>query len=32
VDIDRSFAQLVRGLITALSHWTDEPARHGGRT
>jgi AcrR family transcriptional regulator len=32
VDIDRSFAQLVRGLITALSHWTDEPASHAGRT
>jgi AcrR family transcriptional regulator len=26
VDIDRSFEQLVRGLITALSHWTEDPA------
>jgi AcrR family transcriptional regulator len=31
VDIDRSFEQLVRGLITALSHWTEEPATNGGR-
>ncbi len=32
VDIDRSYERLVRGLITALSHWTEEPATNSGRT
>jgi AcrR family transcriptional regulator len=32
VDIDRSFEALVRGLITALSQWTEEPVTNSGRT
>jgi AcrR family transcriptional regulator len=31
LDIDRSFAQLVRGLITALSHWTAVPTTNESR-
>jgi AcrR family transcriptional regulator len=25
VDVDRSFARLIRGLVTALANWTDQP-------
>ena len=31
VDIDRSFDQLVRGLITALSEWAGQPETEGSR-
>ncbi len=32
VDIDRSFDRLVRGVVTALSSWTEEPATTASRT
>jgi len=32
VDVDRSFDQLVRGLITALSQWVEQPARGRSRS
>jgi AcrR family transcriptional regulator len=31
VDVDRSFVQLVRGLITALAHWTDDTTNESRR-
>lgn len=32
VDIDRSFDRLVRGAVTALSSWTEQPAKTPSRT
>jgi AcrR family transcriptional regulator len=32
VDVDRSFDQLVRGLITALSRWVEQPAAGSSRS